>query len=408
MNLTTPARRLCAAACAIIVAFTLAACDEEATAAEPLSAPAGDAFYDKPPADLSGYTHGDLIWSRPLTEGYTFDGAQSTLVLYAQQGIGGDTVATSGVVVVPDGEAPSGGWPVVTWAHGTTGIADQCAPTRFSPANAPREATSSGAQHMGALLQSWIDAGYAVVATDYEGLGTPGVHPYLIGDSQGRAVLDIVRAGRQLDDALSARVLVAGHSQGGHAALWAASMAPAYTSELELVGTVAYAPASHLSVIVDVVLDGDAPVPVGMIGMVLRGLDERYPGEIPVDDILTDRGQELYERTLDTCLTELVDLAEFADLDVAELGDLGSHAPLIKAKLNANDPSFPAIGGPILVVQGTDDDTVPMILSDSLVSFYEQRELDVEYDIVDGADHINILTRPSADVLAFMGGAFSG
>lgn len=393
-------------AAALTLSATLAACEDEAAATAPLAAPADAAFWDEPPADLSGYTHGDLIWSRPIDEGYTFEGATSTLVLYAQQGIRGDVVATSGVVAVPDGPAPTGGWPVITWAHGTTGIADQCAPTRYSRDSAPADATSSGATAMMGLLQSWIDAGYAVVATDYEGLGTPGVHPYLIGDSQGRAVLDIVRAGRQLDGSLSDRVLVAGHSQGGHAALWAASMVPKYTRELTLVGTVAYAPASHLSIIVDVVLGGDAPVPAGMIAMVLRGLDERYPGEIPVDEMLTDAGHEIYERTLDTCLTELTENVEFADLDIAQLGDIGAHANLIKAKLNANDPSFPAIGGPIHIVQGTSDDTVPQILTDSLAKFYNQRELDLNYELIEGADHIDLLPKSSASVLEFMDAAF--
>ena len=80
---------------------------------------------------------------------------------------------------------------MITYAHGTTGIADQCAPSRDGPARA-RQATST-------RCSGWLKAGYAVVRTDYEGLGTPGVHPYLIGRSEGRGVLDIVRAARQLD-----------------------------------------------------------------------------------------------------------------------------------------------------------------------------------------------------------------
>ena len=75
----------------------------------------------------------------------------------------------------------------------------------------------------------------------------PRAHPYLVGASEGRSVLDMVRAARQVNKALSKRVIIAGHSQGGHAALWAASLAPSYTKELDVRGTVAYAPASHLS-----------------------------------------------------------------------------------------------------------------------------------------------------------------
>ena len=83
--------------------------------------------------------------------------------------------------------------------------------------------------------------------TDYEGLGTPGAHPYLIGRSEGHSVLDAVRAARKLDKRLGKRVVLAGHSQGGQSVLWAASLAPNYTPDLKVRGTVALAPVSHLA-----------------------------------------------------------------------------------------------------------------------------------------------------------------
>ncbi len=96
------------------------------------------------------------------------------------------------------------------------------------------------------MISRWLKAGYAVVRTDYEGLGTPGVHPYLIGNSEGRATLDIARAARQLDPRLSKTTIISGHSQGGRAALFAAALAPKWTPDLKVRGTVAFAPASHL------------------------------------------------------------------------------------------------------------------------------------------------------------------
>src|SRR5947208_1260634 len=84
-------------------------------------------------------------------------------------------------------------------------------------------------------------AGYAVVRTDYQGLGTPGIHQYLVGTAEGRSTLDIVRAARKLDSRVSGRTAIAGHSQGGHAALWGAALAPKWTPELNLRGTVAFA-----------------------------------------------------------------------------------------------------------------------------------------------------------------------
>ncbi|MGH2417137.1 MAG: alpha/beta fold hydrolase [Candidatus Limnocylindria bacterium] len=98
------------------------------------------------------------------------------------------------------------------------------------------------------ILYGWTQDGFIVVATDYEGLGTPGLHPYFVGESEGRAVLDAARAARGFicpdkDDT----VALAGHSQGGHAALFAAELAPTYAEDLPVVGTVAVAPAGDLA-----------------------------------------------------------------------------------------------------------------------------------------------------------------
>ena len=182
----------------------------------------------------SAAAHGELLSSAPLTGPAVLTGAaENRYVTYATDGIGGKPVAVSGTIAIPKGTPPAGGWPVVSWAHGTTGIADQCAPS----------VTGSGPV---TFLNRLLDAGYAVVRTDYEGLGTPGDHPYLNGPSEGRSVLDIVRAARAAVPGLSKRVLLAGHSQGGHAALWAAAIGPSWTPELKIRGTVAFAPASFL------------------------------------------------------------------------------------------------------------------------------------------------------------------
>ena len=87
---------------------------------------------------------------------------------------------------------------------------------------------------MNKSLDAWLKAGFAVVRTDYQGLGTPGTHEYLVGQDEGHSVLDIVRAARQVDSTLGKRVIIGGHSQGGHAALWAAALAPKWTPELDV------------------------------------------------------------------------------------------------------------------------------------------------------------------------------
>ncbi|WP_286931383.1 MULTISPECIES: lipase family protein [Aeromicrobium] len=380
--------------------LSAAACTSEE---EPLAAPADAAFYT-PPTDLSSYTHGDLIWSRELEGAMGLEQADVQLVLYAQQGVEGDTVATSGFVAIPEGPAPQGGWPVVTWAHGTTGIADQCAPTRADSSIADPAAIGTSTTR----LQRWIDTGHVVVATDYEGLGTPGDHPYLIGASQGRAVLDIVRAARQLDADVSERVMTAGHSQGGHAALWASSMAPHYARELDVVGTLAFAPPSHMSLAAEVGLSGEVDVPAALVAMILRGLEVAYPGQIPVGKLLNDKGVALYPRVSKDCLVDLLAADRFGVAPMTRFAARNADADLIRGQLDANDPSFPEIRGPILVVQGTADSVVPQVLTDSLAKAYRARGLDLTYRRYRGAEHTDVIDRSAKHVAAFTETAFAG
>ena len=204
--------------------------------------PAGTAFYT-PPSKLPGSKHGDAIWARKLTGTAKLKSAKShRLLLYRSTGTDGKAIAVSGSVALPKGKKPKKGWPVITYGHGTTGIADACAPSRDSKSS-PAHAYIDYAYP---LLNRWLKAGFAVVQTDYQGLGTPGNHEFLNGREEGRAMLDVVRAARKVDGSLGKRYAIAGHSQGGHAALWASSLASSWAPELKLRGTVAFAPASHL------------------------------------------------------------------------------------------------------------------------------------------------------------------
>jgi hypothetical protein len=87
----------------------------------------------------------------------------------------------SGIVIVPPGPPPAGGWPIVAWAHPTTGVVPHCAPSL---------ALFVFQQIAGS--RKLLENGYAIAATDYPGLGTPGPHPYLVGESEARAVIDSV------------------------------------------------------------------------------------------------------------------------------------------------------------------------------------------------------------------------
>src|SRR3954451_6087987 len=294
--------RLAALARALVLLTVLAALAAPGAQAKTRTGPAGEAFYT-PPAPLPGAAHGDLIWARKLTGAAVAPGAASTsLVLYRSTGVDGKATAVSGIVQVPKGKAPKKGWPVITYAHGTTGIADQCAPSR-DVAGTPVHPYNS---YILPLVSRWLKAGYAVARTDYEGLGTPGTHPYLIGMSEARSTLDIVRAARELDPRISNDMIISGHSQGGHAALFAAALAPKYTPDLRLRGTVAFAPASHL----DSQFKAATGAPItsgGLAGLLLLGLRaiDTVDPSLDVPSLLTPRAAAFYPQTKTVCLDKL-------------------------------------------------------------------------------------------------------
>src|SRR6201999_4475764 len=138
------------------------------------------------------------------------DGATAYRILYKSDGLQGEPIAVSGVVIIPSGPSPAKGRPIIAWAHPTTGIVSKCAPSLA-------RVFFQSIQGLNEMLQR----GYVVAATDYPGLGTAGPHPYLVGISEGRAVLDSVRAARSIGGTRTRSTFsVWGHSQGGQAALF--------------------------------------------------------------------------------------------------------------------------------------------------------------------------------------------
>jgi acetyl esterase/lipase len=191
------------------------------------------AFYRASPSVIAG-PPGSLV-RQQIIDGAPL-GATAYRVLYRSTGLDEKPIAVSGVVIVPQGDPSPGGRPIVAWAHPTTGIAPRCAPSL---------AIFLFQQIQG--LRSFVRAGYVVAATDYPGLGTAGPHPYLVGISEARAVIDSVRVAGTLPGAGGSRKFVVwGHSQGGHAALFAGMIAKTYAPELDLAGVAAAAPATDL------------------------------------------------------------------------------------------------------------------------------------------------------------------
>jgi pimeloyl-ACP methyl ester carboxylesterase len=237
-----------------------------------------------------------------------------------------------------------------------------------------------------------------VVRTDYDGLGTPGVHGYLIGATEGRSVLDAVRAARKVEPRLSRRFLVAGHSQGGHAALFAAALAPRWVPELRLRGTVAFAPASHLAE--QFPLTTQFSTPGGGLGAIialgLRSVQVAQPS-VGVPALLTPPAAALFPQTLSKCYDKLSAPGSFGGLALNRIFRSGADLGALVSVVGANDPEGLHPTTPVRVEQGATDATVFNSLTDQLVDEYEANGVPVTHQVYEGVDHRGVVTAGAVD-----------
>lgn len=362
-----------------------------APAVEPEAHEGGD-FY-APPDPLPAGDHGDLLRYEVVDEA-PVEGATRYRIMYLSESVEGDPIAVTGVAVVPDADAPDGGRDILTLAHGTTGIADECAPSK-DPAAAE-----------GALAGPAVEAGYLLADTDYEGLGTPGRHPYLVGESQGRGVLDAAMAATQLPGAdAGERTAIAGYSQGGHGALWAGQLAEEWTPELEVVGTFAGAPATEL----DLILAAAETLPItGFLTMMVAGFEAAYPDEADPSLLLTPAGVEALDVVDEGCTGEV--LASVAGVPNSDLvrPDPGSIEPWATLAVE-NTPGRVVTDAPILVVHSAADDVVPALLSEIMVDRMCGLGQDVERRVLDdGQGHREAAPAAYALGLAWIAERFAG
>lgn len=316
-------------------------------------------------------------------------GATVTRVTYSSRsGLDDSPVAVSGLVIEPAGQPPPGGWPVVSYAHGTTGVADACAP-------------SGSPSLLGQLpvVLPLVERGYLVTATDYEGLGTPGPHPYLQPVSEGRSVIDAVRAARELVPAASRRWVAVGPSQGGQAA-WAAAER-ADDGDLEFLGAVALAPPTDLSALVDEVPYGLSVQQRALYPLVLYSLQLRHPA-LDYADYLAGRPLAAMDELERSCLP-----AAFAQAPVSDFVP-GSPAALTRAQGWLEEFALPQrrAAGPLFVAAGTADDIVPVELVDEGVAAACELGHVVTYRRYSGAGH-PALPAAADDALAWIADRFA-
>jgi pimeloyl-ACP methyl ester carboxylesterase len=381
---------------AVLVAGTLAvsgcssskhSAGSDIPAAQLPPAPTGDLY--QPPKPLPAGRPGQLIWATQVTGLPIHPTSRVWRILYHSQTRTGQDVAVSGLAIVPTAAAPQGGREIYAWGHGTVGQGDRCAPSKDILANLP---PYGGEQ---------LERGGVVVATDYDGLGTPGTPTYLDSVAEGRAMLDSVRAVAALPGVGTlGPVVLAGHSQGGTAALFAAQIAATYAPELTVRATIAVAPGAEL--VAQATYLRTSPY-AGFALVVADGLRAGF-GLSPRTFLTADAVADL-PRVEGECSDATIKRWQGRNPTVAL--PVTKIRPLA-ALLAANSPGHVAVRVPVLLVTAGGDQQLPGNLADRLQSRYCALGTAVSRRNYAAADHDSVIDASHADVVAWITDRLAG
>lgn len=309
-----------------------------------------------------------------------------------------DRLAVSGALFWPKGDAPGGGWPIVAWAHGTVGTADVCAPSF-----AGRSVRDT--QYLG----SWLKAGFAVVATDYQGLGTPGGHPYVAAKPEGYGVLDSIRAVRSRDGIGDAAVLV-GQSQGAGAAFATAAVAASYAPDVRIVGTVATGvPYFSRGTVAALTRSGQSDrVTAALVYtlLILQLAEQAQPGFDP-SEYLSERGREIYDMARTACYGQLAEAVASRQVS-GKVAFAKDPTPVFEAIFPILAYPSVRLSQPVFVGTGAMDRDVPPAMQGALVKDACAAGTSVVWHRYPTLDHSGVVNASLEDSLPFVRGLMSG
>lgn len=280
--------------------------------------------------------------------------------------------AVTGRITYPNTPAPEGGRPVVSHANGTVGLAAHCALSRGT----------------GSVSSLGLDA--VAVASDYIGMGPVGErHSYLSRVSEGRAVIDAVRAARNIPDAqASSRWLTIGNSQGGHGTLAANELGAEYAPELDLLGAVAMAPAAMLDRTYGLLDQAVAGV-VSVMG--LYGLATEHPELIPQDYVRSSSRASIENAITNGCTGDVTNTVAPMYLFGGPFSSNPITTEPARSIVLENDVGHVAVDSPVLLLQGTADPIVPPARTADLYARMCGVGQSTEHVLVQGADHGNVV-----------------
>lgn len=349
-------KRLAVFVTATLAVLTIAT--PTSAAATALPGPFDDSFY-APPSALPSGNPGDIVRWRPSVALLNLANANAWQVMYLSTNALGQRNAVTGTVLTPKNVDPATA-PIVGFAVGTQGPAFKCTASK---------AIERGTLYDQGSVSRLLEAGYAVALTDYEGYSPTTTPTYVTGQSEGPAVLDMVRAAQRLPAAglsTNTKVAIQGYSQGGGAAMWAAQMQPTYAPEMNLVGVAAGGVPGDLVAVAEL-LDGG--LGFGVLAFAAAGLDAAYP-ELDLDSYLNDYGRtEIAKAKQEACVAELI-----FNYGFKKISDFTTSNPLPtpkwQARLAENKLGNTRIRVPVFQYHATHDEVVATPQAEALMRTY--------------------------------------
>ena len=273
----------------------------------------------------------------------------------------------------------------ITWAHGTTGAAPGCGPSVVAPF------------HNVPAVPELLAEGWAYVAADYVGLGTEGVHAYLVGDDAARSVLDSLRAAMAMKEVdILPQTVVWGHSQGGNSALWTGMVAKTYAPEIDVLGIAALAPATNLPNMVDAAQGS-------MFGKIvssylLHGYAASY-ADVRVTDYVSPFSALVLSDIAGRCSLDAKALVSFAGLALlpGDLFGMNIDATPLGTRLSENVPVGP-YDMPVLLGQGVDDEIIFDSMQTGFAASLCEQGTNLTYRRYEGLGHVSLVSADSPAV----------
>ena len=331
------------------------------------------------------------------------DAGQALRITYlSTNGVSGTgLVPVTAEVILPPGRPPAGGWPIVAWAHGTVGVADHCAPS-----------SNPWSERNRRYLATWMQRGFAIVGTDYQGLGTPGGHAYLSTRVEAYSVLDGVRAALASVPGLANRIMIVGQSQGGGAAFASAAYAPAYAPELDIRGTVATgAPYITAGLIQQMLaapaVPGASYNPLVVYLLYLAQGQASYQAGFRPEDVFTPKAMPAYNAAASLCVYELTDRIKKEGLNLGNALQPG-FAKALAPSLAAMEYPTLKLAQPLFMGTGEVDRDVPPPLQLGLVRAACAAGTVVQAHVYKGLDHSQTVNASLPDSAMFTKAVMAG